>query len=73
MIAVITWGRKRKPYCVLERSYSEGSVRMVLAAGNVTSAIPCTTAAALTTVFSVCVATFYSRNGLVTAASVVAR
>ena len=45
------------PYCVLERSYSDGSVRMVLAAGKVTSAMPCTTPAALTTVLSVCVAT----------------
>ena len=44
-----------------------GSVKIVLAAGNVTSTIPCTIAAALTTVFSVCVATLYSRFGLVTA------
>ena len=29
------------PYCVFERSYSVGSVKIVLAAGNVTSAIPC--------------------------------
>ena len=45
VIAVITWGRKSAPYCELERSYSDGSVRMVLAAGKVTSAMPCTTAA----------------------------
>jgi hypothetical protein len=43
---VITFGRNSVPYCVLERSYSDGSVRMVLAAGKVTSTIPWTTAAA---------------------------
>jgi hypothetical protein len=41
---------------VLDRSYSAGSVRIVLAAGKVTSAIPCTTPAAYTTVVSVVVA-----------------
>ena len=46
VVAVTTWGRNSVPYCVFERSYSEGSVRMVLAAGNVTSAMPCTTPAA---------------------------
>jgi hypothetical protein len=38
---VITCGRKSVPYCVFERSYSLGSVKIVLAAGNVTSTIPC--------------------------------
>jgi hypothetical protein len=38
--AFTTRGRKSVPYCVLERSYSAGSVRIVLAAGKVTSAIP---------------------------------
>ena len=52
MIAATTCGRKSAPYCVLERSYSAGSVRIVLAAGNVTSAIPCTIPAAYTTVVS---------------------
>jgi hypothetical protein len=45
-MAVITWGRNSAPYCVLERSYSAGSVKIVLAAGKVTSATPCTTPAA---------------------------
>ena len=40
-IAVITCGTNSPAYCVLERSYSAGSVRIVLAAGNVTSAMPC--------------------------------
>ena len=73
VIAVITWGRKRTPYCVFERSYSEGSVRIVLAAGKVTSAMPCTTAAALTTVFSVCVATLTPGSGSSLPASLVSR
>jgi hypothetical protein len=46
VIAVTTCGRKSAPYCVLERSYSDGSVKIVLAAGKVTSTIPCTTPAA---------------------------
>jgi len=46
VIAVTTWGRNSVPYCVLERSYSDGFVRIVLAAGKVTSAMPCTTPAA---------------------------
>jgi hypothetical protein len=46
VIAVITCGRNSPPYCVLERSYSDGSVKIVLAAGKVTSATPWTTAAA---------------------------
>jgi len=40
VIAVTTCGRKSAPYCVLDRSYSDGSVKTVLAAGNVTSAMP---------------------------------
>jgi hypothetical protein len=39
-------GRNSVPYCVLERSYSAGSVKTVLAAGNVTSTMPCATPAA---------------------------
>ena len=46
VIAVTTCGRKSVPYCVFERSYSDGSVRIVLVAGKVTSAMPCTTPAA---------------------------
>ena len=45
-IAVITCGRNSAPYCVLERSYSAGSMKTVLAAGNVTSTMPCATPAA---------------------------
>ena len=47
-IAVTTWGRNIAPYCVPLRSYSEGSVKMVLAAGKVTSVIPWTSPARLT-------------------------
>ena len=46
MIAVMTWGTNRSPYWVFERSYWFGSVKIVLAAGNVTSTIPCTPPAA---------------------------
>ena len=46
MIARTTCGRNKAPYCVLERSYSAGSVKIVLAAGNVTRTMPCTTPAA---------------------------
>jgi hypothetical protein len=42
---VTTCGTKSSPYCVLEKSYSSGSVKIVLAAGNVTSTTPWTTAA----------------------------
>ena len=42
VIAVSTWGTNRNPYLVFERSYWSGSVKIVLAAGNVTSTIPCT-------------------------------
>ena len=44
-IAVTTWGTNRRPYCVFDRSYSSGSVKIVLAAGKVTSTMPWTTAA----------------------------
>jgi len=33
-IAVITCGRNIAPYLLLERSYSSGSVKIVLAAGS---------------------------------------
>jgi hypothetical protein len=46
VVAVVTWGRNRIPYCVFDRSYSSGSVKIVLAAGNVTSTIPWTASAA---------------------------
>ena len=41
------------PYWVLDSPYSLFSVKMVLAAGNVTRTIPCTSPAALMTVRSV--------------------
>ena len=44
--AVTTCGRNSVPCCVLDRSYSLGSVKTVLAAGNVTSTMPCATPAA---------------------------
>jgi hypothetical protein len=46
MIAVTTCGRNMVPYCVLDRSYCAGSVKIVLAAGKVTSTMPCTSPAA---------------------------
>jgi hypothetical protein len=46
VIAVATCGRKRVPYCVLVRPYSSGLVKIVLAAGKVTSTIPCAAPAA---------------------------
>src|SRR6187200_1426986 len=52
----MTCGRNIAPYWLRERSYSSGSVNTVLAAGNVTRAIPWTSAAALTTLISVRVA-----------------
>ena len=39
-------GQDMVPYCVLDRSYCPGSVKIVLAAGKVTSTIPCTAPAA---------------------------
>ena len=46
VIAVTTWGRNMVPYCVLDRSYCAGSVKIVLAAGKVTSTMPWTSPAA---------------------------
>jgi hypothetical protein len=46
VIAVTTCGRNRNPYWVLDRPYWLGLVKIVLAAGKVTSAIPCTSPAA---------------------------
>ena len=40
VIAVTTCGRNMVPYWVLDRPYWLGSVKIVLAAGNVTSAMP---------------------------------
>ena len=56
LIAVATWGRNNTPYCVLDKSYSCGPVKIVLAAGNVTSTIPCTVPAAYATLDSARVA-----------------
>jgi hypothetical protein len=44
-IAVSTWGRNMNTYCVLDSAYRLGSVKMVLAAGKVTSTTPCTSPA----------------------------
>lgn len=51
-IAVSTCGTNMAPYCVLLRSYPEGSVKIELAAGNVTSVMPWTSPARLTALFS---------------------
>ena len=51
-MAVSTCGTNMAPYCVLLRSYSEGSVKIELAAGKVTSVMPWTSPARLTTLFS---------------------
>ena len=40
VIAVMTCGRNMVPYCVLDRPYSLGLVKIVLAAGKVTSVMP---------------------------------
>src|SRR5215467_16212662 len=56
LTAVMTCGRKSVPYWVLERSYASGAVKIVLAAGKVTSAMPWTSPAALTVRFSAWVA-----------------
>jgi hypothetical protein len=45
-MAVTTWGRNMEPYCVLDSPYCEGLVKMVLAAGKVTRAMPWTSPAA---------------------------
>jgi len=52
VMAVSTCGRNIAPYCVLLRSYSVGSVKIELAAGNVTRVMPCTSPARLTIRFS---------------------
>jgi hypothetical protein len=44
--AKTTWGRNSVPYWVLDRPYALGSVKIVLAAGKVTSTMPCTSPAA---------------------------
>ena len=44
-MAVTTWGRNKPPYCVVVNPYSLGSVNTVLAAGKVTSTMPCTSPA----------------------------
>ena len=51
-MAVSTCGRNMAPYWVLLRSYSVGSVRIVLAAGKVTRVMPWTSPARLTTRYS---------------------
>jgi hypothetical protein len=48
-IAVVICGTKMTPYCVPDRSYELRLVKIVLAAGKVTSAMPWTRPAALTT------------------------
>jgi hypothetical protein len=45
-MAVMTCGRNIVPYWVFDRSYSPGSVKIVLAAGKVTSTMPWTSPAA---------------------------
>ncbi len=44
--AVTTWGRNMAPYWLLDRPYWLGSVKIVLAAGKVTRAMPWTSPAA---------------------------
>src|SRR5215469_12827669 len=56
LTAVITCGRKSVPYWVADRSYASEAVRIVLAAGKVTRAMPWTSAAVLTVRFSAWVA-----------------
>jgi len=53
VMARATCGRNMSPYWVLDSPYSLVEVKMVLAAGNVTRTMPCTSPAALTTVRSV--------------------
>src|SRR5215472_19137761 len=53
---VITHGIKSVPYWVLDRWYLSEAVKIVLAAGKVTNARPCTSPAALTVRFSAWVA-----------------
>jgi hypothetical protein len=61
-MASATWGRNMSPYWVLDSPYSLLSVKMVLAAGNVTKTMPCTSPAALMIVRSVFEAIWSSRR-----------
>ena len=61
-MASATWGRNMAPDWVPDSPYSLLSVKIVLAAGNVTSTMPCTSAAALMTVRSVFEAIWPSRQ-----------
>jgi hypothetical protein len=51
-MASATCGRNMVPYWLLDSPYSLLLVKIVLAAGNVTRTMPCTSPAALTTVRS---------------------
>jgi hypothetical protein len=46
IIAVATWGTNNRPYWLFDRLYWDGLVKIVLAAGKVTSTIPWTVPAA---------------------------
>ena len=61
-MASATWGRNMAPYWVLDSPYSLVSVKMVLAAGNVTRTMPCASPAALMIVRSVVEAIWPSRQ-----------
>ena len=61
-MASATCGRNMAPYWVLDSPYSLLSVKMVLAAGNVTRTMPCTSPAALMIVRSVFEAIWPSRQ-----------
>src|SRR5262249_43853859 len=63
VMASATWGRNMFPYWELDSPYSLLLVKMVLAAGKVTSTMPCTSPAALTIVRSVLEAIWPSRDG----------
>ena len=52
-MASATCGRNMAPYWLLDSPYSLSLVKIVLAAGNVTRTMPCTSPAALATVRSV--------------------
>jgi hypothetical protein len=56
----MTCGKNMLPYCVLERPYSVGLVKIVLAAGNVTSVMPWISPAAYTAFTSALVAMCYA-------------
>src|ERR1700755_242519 len=61
-MASAPWGRNMAPYWLLDSPYSLVSVNMVLAAGNVTRTMPCTSPAALMTVRSAFEAIWPSRQ-----------